>query len=101
MKKLNLQLGSIKEMLTKEQMKNIDGGYAPCCCLNVRCTWFLGDTQVGYVCSMNSCDFNEDYQATQQACLVEANAIAGGGASCQVDFCLNDTFCRCCSCCIN
>jgi hypothetical protein len=26
MKKLNLQLGSIKEMLTKEQMKRIAGG---------------------------------------------------------------------------
>lgn len=27
MKKLNLQLGSIKEMLTKEQMKKVAGGY--------------------------------------------------------------------------
>lgn len=27
MKKLNLQLGSIKEMLTKEQMKKVQGGY--------------------------------------------------------------------------
>jgi len=27
MKKLNLQLGSIKEMLTKEQMKKVSGGY--------------------------------------------------------------------------
>lgn len=27
MKKLNLQLGSIKEMLTKEAMKKITGGY--------------------------------------------------------------------------
>ena len=30
MKKLNLKLGSIKEMLTKEQMKRIVGGYDPC-----------------------------------------------------------------------
>lgn len=28
MKKLNLQLGSIKEMLTKEEMKKITGGYS-------------------------------------------------------------------------
>lgn len=31
MKKLNLQLGSIKEMLTKEQMKKIVGGYDDPC----------------------------------------------------------------------
>ena len=31
MKKLNLQLGSIKEMLTKEQMKNVTGGYGSRC----------------------------------------------------------------------
>ena len=31
MKKLNLQLGSIKEMLTKEQMKKITGGYGTTC----------------------------------------------------------------------
>ena len=30
MKKLNLQLGSIKEMLTKEQMKKVSGGYDDC-----------------------------------------------------------------------
>jgi len=30
MKKLNLQLGSIKEMLTKEQMKKVAGGYGGC-----------------------------------------------------------------------
>ena len=30
MKKLNLQLGSIKEMLTKEQMKKVSGGYEGC-----------------------------------------------------------------------
>jgi len=31
MKKLNLQLGSIKEMLTKEQMKKVAGGYDESC----------------------------------------------------------------------
>lgn len=30
MKKLNLQLGSIKEMLTKEQMKKVVGGEYTC-----------------------------------------------------------------------
>lgn len=37
MKKLNLQLGSIKEMLTKEQMKKITGGYDPTTCCTVAC----------------------------------------------------------------
>lgn len=31
MKRLNLQLGSIKEMLTKEQMKRVAGGYDGLC----------------------------------------------------------------------
>ena len=30
MKKLNLKLDDIKEMLTKEQMKKITGGYGTC-----------------------------------------------------------------------
>lgn len=34
MKKLNLQLDSIKEMLTKEQMKKIVGGYGSTGCVN-------------------------------------------------------------------
>jgi natural product precursor len=40
MKKLNLQLGSIKEMLTQQQMKRITGGYdcpegqIPCTCIS-------------------------------------------------------------------
>jgi hypothetical protein len=34
MKKLNLQLDSIKEMLTKEQMKKIVGGYGSTGCIN-------------------------------------------------------------------
>jgi hypothetical protein len=31
MKKLKLKLDGIKEMLTKEQMKKISGGYSSCC----------------------------------------------------------------------
>lgn len=31
MKKLNLKLGGIKEMLTREQMKKVVGGYNPNC----------------------------------------------------------------------
>ncbi|HEY8931497.1 MAG TPA: hypothetical protein VIM55_20000 [Mucilaginibacter sp.] len=33
MKKIGLKLGSIKEMLTNEEMKRISGGYAVCCCV--------------------------------------------------------------------
>jgi len=32
MKKIKLKLGSVKEMLTKEEMKKIAGGYLMCCC---------------------------------------------------------------------
>jgi hypothetical protein len=32
MKKVKLKLGSIKEMLTNEEMKKISGGYLMCCC---------------------------------------------------------------------
>ncbi|ASU33377.1 hypothetical protein [Mucilaginibacter xinganensis] len=43
MKKVSLKLGSVKEMLTKEEMKKIAGGYAMCCCIggvygNLDCT---------------------------------------------------------------
>lgn len=37
MKKLNLQLGNIKEMLTKEQMKKISGGYNDLYCFDFTC----------------------------------------------------------------
>jgi hypothetical protein len=30
MKTFNLKIGGIKEMLTKDQMKKITGGYSPC-----------------------------------------------------------------------
>lgn len=33
MKKPNFKLGSIKNMLTKEEMKSISGGYNVCCCV--------------------------------------------------------------------
>jgi len=57
MKKLKLKLDGIKEMLTKEQMKKISGGYGSCCvddcptgtlwlCYDVNC---LGACH--YVCS--------------------------------------------------
>lgn len=32
MKKMS-KLGSVKDMLTKEEMKKISGGYAMCCCV--------------------------------------------------------------------
>lgn len=43
MKKVSLKLGSVKEMLTKEEMKKIAGGYNVCCCVggtygNLDCT---------------------------------------------------------------
>ena len=48
MKKPSFKLGSIKNMLTKEEMKNISGGYPMCCCVggqfgNLDCThsWSL------------------------------------------------------------
>jgi len=40
MKKLNLQLGSIKEMLTKEQMKKVNGGYLCGNCIGSVGSWF-------------------------------------------------------------
>jgi len=33
MKKPNFKLGSIKNMLTKDEMKSIAGGYNVCCCV--------------------------------------------------------------------
>jgi hypothetical protein len=33
MKKVNVKLGSVKVMLTKEEMKKISGGYNVCCCI--------------------------------------------------------------------
>ena len=44
MKKLNLQLGSIKEMLTKEQMKKVVGGYDGNCAVSIP----LGTPQCGF-----------------------------------------------------
>jgi natural product precursor len=50
MKKLNLKLNDIKEMLTKEQMKNITGGYwGPCtiaCNKDKTCDSKTGDCKV-------------------------------------------------------
>jgi len=57
MKKLNLQLGSIKEMLTKEQMKKVAGGYG--CytgnCMDVTVDCICTD-QSSFQCTFNSCD---------------------------------------------
>jgi len=33
MKKVTLKLGSVKEMLSNEEMKKISGGYVMCCCI--------------------------------------------------------------------
>lgn len=63
MKKLNLQLGSIKEMLTKEQMKKVAGGYTGCtadCWDGSRINYDGGD-----------CDFLDVYtETTYTLCIV-------------------------------
>ena len=37
MKKLNLQLGSIKDLLSKDQMKKVTGGYDAGCDIEFQC----------------------------------------------------------------
>jgi len=60
MKKVSLKLGSVKEMLTKEEMKKISGGYLMCCCVggtygNLDCThsWSTGPNPDCYTACAN------------------------------------------------
>ncbi|HEY8931496.1 MAG TPA: hypothetical protein VIM55_19995 [Mucilaginibacter sp.] len=62
MEKVNLKLGSVKEMLTNEEMKSISGGYAVCCCVggiygNWECnhSWSggYGETNCSAYCASN------------------------------------------------
>lgn len=62
MKKLNLQLGSIKEMLTKEQMKKVSGGYVGTRCEIFCCTGGPGTCSSGDSYD-HPCDTNEECQA--------------------------------------
>ena len=67
MKKLKLNLASVKEMLTKEQMKKISGGYGTPCdyagnpIYEYYCCDGAGAVELGYIyCNeaYNSCDGN-------------------------------------------
>lgn len=61
MKKLNLQLGNIKEMLTREQMKKVSGGYDPGDCLasTELCNPITEETNC---CEGLSCQYDSDPQ---------------------------------------
>jgi natural product precursor len=59
MKKLNLQLGSIKEMLTKEQMKKVAGGGYDCDGSGVACSPTTEDV---HCCPGLSCVSDPDPQ---------------------------------------
>lgn len=75
MKKLNLQLGSIKEMLTKEQMKKISGGYGECyngACMDVTVQCICTDGSF-FNCIYNDCDCDG---------LLQCDIVAGPSCFC-------------------
>jgi len=58
MKKVSLKLGSVKEMLTNEEMKRISGGYAMCCCTG----GYYGTLDCTHSWSLNPAPPNNCYQ---------------------------------------
>ena len=58
MKKLNLKLGGIKEILSREQMKKITGGYDNPNCEGTSGTydWYCCDTSPGTFLGNMTCD---------------------------------------------
>lgn len=72
MKKLNLNLGSLKDTLSKEQMKKVSGGYD-----GITCSFSVGAMQYSYNCG--------DYSVAsicEMECISAAIQLGGNGCSC-------------------